>query len=273
MPRVVVSALLVMAAAIAFAARAPRVIDPEAERVALVAHIERSVAIINVTAREVRHRRFDSAVILEEGSALGTGALLSRDGVVLTAAHVVENATEVSVRFIEGDDQRAEVIFSDDSADIALLRVASVPPGAVPATLGDSDAVRKGQNVYIVGNPVGVEFSLSSGIVSGRHSTSQVFGGTVDAEKIQTDAAMNAGSSGGPMFNGRGEVIAIAQQILSRSGGSEGLGFGLAINVVKELLAGDPCLWLGFSAVALDIETIHHNSLVGALALKKEMGQ
>jgi S1-C subfamily serine protease len=146
------------------------------------------------------------------------------------------------------------VIFIDGSADIALIRVPTVPEGIEPARLGDSDAVRKGQTVYIIGNPVGVEFSLSTGIVSGRHAMTHVFGGDGELELIQTDAAMNAGNSGGPMFNSRGEVIAIAQRILTSSGGSEGLGFGVAINAVRKVLTGDPCLWLGFSAIPLDAE-------------------
>jgi len=244
--------LLTLLAVPSPAATARQPLDAETERVTLIETLERSVAVIMVSAREVRHLRTN--VIVDEQPAIGSGVLLTADGVVLTAAHVVSDATEVSVRFYTGDEQQVDVIFSDDAADLALLRVPVVPAGAQPATLGNSDLVRKGQTVYVLGNPIGVEFSLSAGIVSGRHAVRHLFGGDAEAEMIQTDAAMNAGNSGGPMFNGRGEVIAIAQRILTSGGGSEGLGFGVAVNAVRKLLTGDPCLWLGFSAVALDGE-------------------
>ena len=251
--RTIATALLPALFAVAIAAAPPkRLPDAESERVRLIERMERSVALVEVTARTVRHRR--TAVVVDEGSGIASGVLLTADGVVLTAAHAVDDASRVSVRFRSGDSQSADVIFIDGPADIALLRVPQVPPGAEPATLGDSNSVRKGETLYIIGNPVGVEFSLSTGIVSGRHTAGHVFVESGELEMIQTDAAMNAGNSGGPMFNARGEVIAIAQRILTSSRGSEGLGFGLAINEVRKLLTGDPCLWLGFVAIALDGE-------------------
>jgi serine protease Do len=119
----------------------------------------------------------------------------------------------------------------------------------------------------VIGNPVGIEFSLSTGVVSGRHSTRHVFGGSVEAEVIQTDAAINSGNSGGPMFDSRGEVIAIAQSILSKGGGFEGLGFGLSINTVKKVLGLDPCLWLGFSGVSLSETSAELLNVPGANGL------
>ncbi|MGH9367799.1 MAG: S1C family serine protease [Thermoanaerobaculia bacterium] len=169
----------------------------------------------------------------------------------MTAAHVVTGADRTRVKTKDGEPLPARIVFSDEPADLALLRVDAGRSPLVPARLGDSDRVRKGETVYVIGNPFGIEYSLSVGIVSGRHPVGHVFGGSVQAEVIQTDAAINEGNSGGPMFNSRGEVIAIAQTILTREGGSEGLGFGLAINVVKKILGLDPCVWLGFSGVPL----------------------
>ncbi len=252
MPRLLILLVLSAIAVPAVPAPTKRDVDPEADRVQLVERMERSVALVTVTSREVRHRR--AAVVVDKGPAVASGVLLTADGVVLTAAHAVSDASEVSVRFRSGEPQPAQVIFIDSSADIALIRVPAVPPGIEPATLGDSAAVRKGQTIYIIGSPVGVEFSLSAGIVSGRHAPKHVFGENAEMEMIQTDAAMNSGNSGGPMFNGRGEVIAIAQRILTSGGGSEGLGFGVAINAVRKVLARDPCLWLGFSAIPLNAE-------------------
>lgn len=223
--------------------------NEETRRVALVARLENSAVLVRVEGGRISHA--SEEVSLEPSGGLGTGAILSRDGLVMTAAHVVAEAERITIRLRDGRERTAQVVFSDEGADVALLRMESPPGDLVPARLGDSDRVRKGETVYVIGNPVGIESSLSVGVVSGRHSTSHLFGGAAEAEFIQTDAAMNAGNSGGPMFNSRGEVIAVAQRIVTGSGGSEGLGFGLAINVVKKILQMDPCIWLGFSGVPL----------------------
>jgi serine protease Do len=222
----------------------PRVPAEESARIVLLQRIEKSVVRINVNEGDT------------DGSqaALGSGVVASPDGLIITAAHVVADARAVEVTLFNGASQTATVVYLDRGVDIALLRLQQPPPAEALARLGDSDALPKGSTVYVIGNPFGLESSVASGIVSGRHSAAHVFGrddGADQAELIQTDAAMNSGVSGGPMFNSRGEVIAIAQSILSKSGGSEGLGFGLAINSVKKILALDPCVYLGFSAVPL----------------------
>ena len=221
----------------------------ESRRVDLVARLEKSVVLIKIEGRGIVHEK--EGISLEQSESLGTGVVLAADGLVLTAAHVVADAASIRVRLLDGAERTARVVFSDDGADLALLRMESPPAGLVAARLGDSDRVRKGETVYVIGNPVGIESSLSVGVVSGRHRASHVFGGSVEADVIQTDAAINAGNSGGPIFNSRGEVIAVAQGIVTRSGGSEGIGFGLAVNAVKKLLQMDPCLWLGFTGVPL----------------------
>ena len=221
----------------------------ESRRVELVARLEKSVVLVKIEGRGIVHEKEE--ISLEPSGSLGTGVILASDGLVLTAAHVVADAELIRVRLLDGTELAARVVFWDDGADLALLRMESPPAGLVAARLGDSDRVVKGETVYVIGNPVGIESSLSMGVVSGRHRASHVFGGSVEAEVIQTDAAINAGNSGGPIFNSRGEVIAIAQRILTEGGGSEGLGFGLAVNVVKKILQMDPCIWLGFSGVPL----------------------
>jgi len=222
----------------------PQVPAEESARIVLLERIEKSVVRINVNESDT-----DGSQV-----ALGSGVVASPDGLIITAAHVVADARAVEVTLFNGASQTATVVYLDRAVDIALLRLTQPPPAEALARLGDSDALPKGSTVYVIGNPFGLESSVASGIVSGRHSAAHVFGrddGADQAELIQTDAAMNSGVSGGPMFNSRGEVIAIAQSILSKSGGSEGLGFGLAINSVKEILALDPCVYLGFSAVPL----------------------
>ncbi len=228
----------------------PPPLTEEERRVSLVEQLERSVVLVFAEGRGVTHAR--ERLSLEPTKSLGTGLVISADGLVLTAAHVVEEAQRLKVKLGDGEPVPARTVFADEEADIALLRLETAAPGLQPATLGDSDRVRKGEAVYVIGNPVGIERSLSVGVVSGRHPFRHVFGGNIQVELIQTDAAINSGNSGGPIFNSRGEVIAIAQRILTEGGGSEGLGFGLAINVVKKILALDPCTWLGFSAIPLD---------------------
>lgn len=224
--------------------------DEETRRVNLIATLERSVVVVLVEGREISHDR--QLLTLQPSEGLGTGIVLSPDRLVLTAAHVVAGAERVRVKTKGGEPFPARIVFSDEPADLALLRIDVGALPLIPARLGDSDRVRKGESVYVIGNPVGIEYSLSVGVVSGRYAAGRVFGGSVEAEVVQTDAAINGGNSGGPMYNSRGEVIAIAQSILTQGGGSEGLGFGLAINVVKKIVALDPCVWLGFSGVPLN---------------------
>lgn len=226
--------------------------EEETRRIELVARLEHSVVLIHVEGREIEHRRAEVTFLPSE--SLGTGVVLSRDGLLLTAAHVVEGAERIVVRLADDQQFPARVVFEDEMADIALLRLDGERATLEPAALGDSDKVRKGETAYVLGNPLGIERTLTVGVISGRHTLPHVFGGNVQAEVIQTDAAINQGNSGGPIFNSRGEVIAIAQRIMTESGGSEGLGFGLAINSIKRLLDLDPCVWMGFGGVALDGE-------------------
>lgn len=224
--------------------------DEEGRRVALVAKLEKSVVLVKVEGSEVAHE--DERVAIEQTRGLGTGFALDADGLILTAAHVVRGAEKVTVATNDERDSPAVVVFTDEDADIALLRLKEPIGALAPAKLGDSDHLRRGDTLYVMGYPQGVGKSLSMGLMSGRHKGGHLFGGSVEAELIQTDAAINGGNSGGPIFNSRGEVVGVAQMILSKSGGSEGLGFGLAINVVKKLLGLDPCVWLGFSGIPLN---------------------
>lgn len=224
--------------------------DAEEERIRLVARLERTVVLIRAEGREIAHE--EKRIRLEPSEWLGAGFLIGEDGLVLTAAHVVAAAEKLRVKIEDREPVAARVVFADEAFDVALVRL---EPGAGPlavVTLGDSDAVRTGQTVYVIGNPNGIERSLSAGVVSGRHPAMHVFGGSLNADLIQTDAAINSGNSGGPIFNSRGEVIAMAQSILTTGGGSEGLGFGLAINAIKKMLGLEPSSWLGFSSMPLD---------------------
>ncbi|MEL6516153.1 MAG: Do family serine endopeptidase [Pseudomonadota bacterium] len=166
--------------------------------------------------------------------ALGSGFVVSEDGFIVTNNHVIQGADEILIEFFEGGELEAEVIGTDPNTDLALLKVDSDRPlPFVP--WGNSDDARVGDWVMAVGNPLGQGFSVSAGIVSAR---GRALSGTYD-DYIQTDAAINRGNSGGPLFNMDGEVIGVNTAILSPNGGSIGIGFAMssrvATNVINQL--------------------------------------
>ena len=164
-------------------------------------------------------------------SALGSGFVISEDGYVVTNNHVIEGADEILIEFFSGQELPAKVIGTDPNTDIALLKVETdVPLSFVP--FGDSDGARVGDWVIAMGNPLGQGFSVSAGIVSARN---RALSGSYD-DYIQTDAAINRGNSGGPLFNMDGEVIGVNTAILSPNGGSIGIGFSMASNVVTRVV-------------------------------------
>ena len=165
-------------------------------------------------------------------SALGSGFVISADGYVVTNNHVIEDADEILIEFFSGDEMPAEVIGTDPNTDIALLKVDAENLDFV--NFGDSDGMgsRVGDWVIAMGNPLGQGFSVSAGIVSARN---RELSGTYD-DYIQTDAAINRGNSGGPLFNMEGDVIGVNTAILSPNGGSIGIGFSMASNVVKNVV-------------------------------------
>lgn len=164
-------------------------------------------------------------------AALGAGFVISEDGFVVTNNHVIEGADEILVEFFSGEELPATVIGKDPNTDIAVLKVESDTP--LPfVSFGDSDVARVGDWVMAVGNPLGQGFSVSAGIISARN---RALSGSYD-DFIQTDAAINRGNSGGPLFNMDGEVIGVNTAILSPNGGSIGIGFSMASNVVTNVV-------------------------------------
>ena len=182
---------------------------------------------------------------------LGSGVLISTDGKILTAAHVVQAADYVAVEFADGKSVTAHVIASNPLADVALLQTDSVVSDVIPARLGDSDKVEVGDDVYIIGAPYGLTHSLTVGHISAKRVSNGALGGFAKLELLQTDAAINQGNSGGPMFNMAGEVVGVVSQILSRSGGFEGLGFAITSNVARKVLVDDRSFWTGVDGYML----------------------
>jgi len=167
------------------------------------------------------------------GSALGSGFVISADGFIVTNNHVSESADEIMIAFFDGGGGlRAEVVGTDPRTDIALLKVD--PPQPLPfVEFGESDLARVGDWVLAIGNPLGQGFSVSAGIISARNRSLQ---GAYD-DFIQTDAAINRGNSGGPLFNMEGDVIGVNTAILSPNGGSIGIGFSMSSAVVERVVS------------------------------------
>jgi len=165
-------------------------------------------------------------------SALGSGFVISADGFIVTNNHVIEGADEIEIEFYSGDRRPAVVIGTDPNTDIALLKVEATDLPFV--AFGDSDGPgsRVGDWVMAMGNPLGQGFSVSAGIISARN---RALSGTYD-DYIQTDAAINRGNSGGPLFNMDGQVIGVNTAILSPNGGSIGIGFAMSSSVVSNVV-------------------------------------
>ncbi|MEM9011436.1 MAG: Do family serine endopeptidase, partial [Pseudomonadota bacterium] len=164
-------------------------------------------------------------------SALGSGFIISADGYIVTNNHVIEEADEIQIELFDGETLPAIVIGRDPQTDIAVLKVE--PDEPLPfVQFGDSDAARVGDWVMAIGNPLGQGFSVSAGIISARGRSLR---GSYD-DFIQTDAAINRGNSGGPLFNTNGEVIGVNTAILSPNGGSIGIGFAMSSTVVEPVV-------------------------------------
>ena len=179
------------------------------------------------------------------GQGIGTGFVVSKDGYILTNAHVVndngQTAQSVTVVFKGAGTQTTKVTGTiagvDLSTDVAVIKVdPSQAPTLQPVPLGDSSKVQVGEPVVAIGNPLGLDFSVSSGIVSAVDREMQSPNGSTIKNGIQTDASINPGNSGGPLFDSKGDVIGINEQIASQSGGNEGIGFAVPIDTaVAEL--------------------------------------
>ena len=185
---------------------------------------------------------------------IGSGVLVATDGKVMTAAHVVHTMDEISVEFLGGETVPARVIASEPAADLSLLQLERVPAGVRVAAMANSDAVRVGDQVIVIGAPYGLRHSVSVGWISARWAPNTVYKAMPLAEFFQTDAVINTGNSGGPMFNLAGEVVGIVSYNISKSGGSEGLGFVVTVNTAKQLLLEQRSFWSGLEGRLLTDE-------------------
>jgi S1-C subfamily serine protease len=184
---------------------------------------------------------------------LGSGVVISKDGLILTAAHVVHISDSVHVEFKNGEKVLGKIVASEPTADVALVKLEKIPDDLQPAALGDSEKVSVGEDIFIIGAPYGIGHSLTAGYISGKRRPPEksMFH---DVEFFQTDAAVNMGNSGGPMFNMNGEVIGIVSHILTQSGGFDGIGFAVTSNTAKQLLLEEKRVWSGIDGHLLTDE-------------------
>jgi S1-C subfamily serine protease len=216
-------------------------------------------SVVNITNRSIAYDMFMQPVP-QEGS--GSGFMYDAQGHIVTNFHVVEGADQLIVTLSNGAEYEAELVGEDAINDLAVIRVDASQdlPAAVP--IADSDLVRVGQFVVAIGNPFGLEQTLTVGVIS---ALGRIIQSPTDdrfiGEAIQTDAAINPGNSGGPLLDLQGRVIGVNSQIISPSGASSGVGFAVSANtvrrVVPELIARGyyPHAWLGISSLPLNANT------------------
>jgi serine protease Do len=210
-----------------------------------------SVVIVRMTQKQMAsgpERQLVSA------PGLGSGVVISADGKVVTAAHVVQTADDITLEFQGGEIIPAKVVSSEPTTDVALLQLERTPPNIVFAKFGDSETVEVGEKIFIVGTPMGLSHTLTVGHISARRNLNTVYSGMSRSDFFQTDAAINQGNSGGPMFNMAGEVIGIVSHILSRSGGFEGMGFVVTSDLARRILLERHPFWSGIQGYVLNGE-------------------
>ncbi len=214
---------------------------------------------------------------------IGSGVVISDDGKIMTASHLVHSADTIHVEFLNGDVIPARVISSVPYADVALIQLRYLPKKLQVAALGNSDQVLVGDEVFVIGAPYGYSHTISKGIVSARYKPGELDTELGMSELLQTDAAINKGNSGGPMFNEQGQVIAIVSHIISHSGGNEGLGFAVTSNMSKKLLLEDKPVWSGLDGIIITklaavlnvpqpagylVQHVAHNSIADRIGIR-----
>jgi len=211
----------------------------------------------------------------------GTGTVIDRQGRILTADHVIAGATSVSVIFEDGTTRTAKVLGGDPATDVAVLKVNPSGLKLHPLSLGSVSAMRIGNPLAVIGDPFDFHRSLSTGVISGLDRTIQAPNGFTIAHAVQTDAAMNPGNSGGPVLDGGGQVIGVADQIATGGSGADsstGVGFAVPIDIAKselpQLEAGHAPAhaYLGVSAEDATINGGKSGALVGTVAPRGPAG-
>ncbi|MFN8008904.1 MAG: trypsin-like peptidase domain-containing protein [Terriglobia bacterium] len=192
-----------------------------------------SPAVVNITSTTINFDFFFNA-LPQQGA--GSGSLIDAEGHILTNFHVIENARVLEVTLADQRKFKAKVVGADPSNDLAIIKIdpAKKPLPFIP--MGSSSNLQVGQKVLAIGNPFGLEGTLTTGVISSLRRTIRAENGKLIDDIIQTDAAINPGNSGGPLLNSHGEMIGINSQIVSPGGGNVGIGFAIPVNTAKAIV-------------------------------------
>lgn len=191
-------------------------------------------SVVNITTRALRSDLMFLDVTPTEGS--GSGSVYDQRGHILTNYHVVEGAQQIHVTLANGQSYPAGLVGQDPSNDIAVLRIDAPQEELLPVALGDSNNLRVGQKIYAIGNPFGLERTLTVGIISSLNRTLMSRNQRTIRSVIQIDAALNRGNSGGPLLNSRGELVGMNTAIASRTGENTGVGFSIPVNTIRRIV-------------------------------------
>ncbi|WP_197524809.1 S1C family serine protease [Botrimarina hoheduenensis] len=210
----------------------PRLTPEELANIRVYDTVNQSV--VNIATSTVQ---YDFMGMPIEGSGSGSGAILDKEGHILTNQHVIDGADQVQITLASGAAFNARVIGSDKEYDMAVLKIEADPEVLNPVKLGRSDNLRVGQKAYVLGNPFGLEGTLTTGMISSLNRTvPSRRGGRAMTGMVQTDAAMNPGNSGGPLLNSSGEMVGMCVAIVSATGQNAGVGFAIPMNRIRRFL-------------------------------------
>lgn len=210
------------------------------------------MSTVQVTAR--------SQSLFETSTSTGSGFIYNINGVIVTNNHVVEEASEFLITFIDGTTLEASLLGTDPYSDIAVLKIDDTPFQLYPLALGDSSELKVGERVYAIGNPFGLSGSITEGIISQLGRSITAVGGYLIVDVIQVDAAINPGNSGGPLLNEVGEVIGVTTAIITTTGTFSGVGFAIPSDLVKRVVPSliDQGLykhpWIGITGLDVTFE-------------------
>ena len=208
----------------------PNVVSDEQNSIEVYKTVSPGVAFINTTS--VRESMWGT----QEGKGSGSGSVIDSNGHILTNYHVVEGAQRLTVSFGGDKTYPARYVGGDPDTDLAVIKIDSPPAGLAVIPLGDSDALVVGQKVLAIGNPFGLDRTLTTGVISGLQRPIRARNNRPIDAAIQTDASINPGNSGGPLLDKFGRMIGINSQILSPAGGSVGVGFAVPVNTAKRVI-------------------------------------
>ncbi len=209
----------------------PSTVTDEQNSIEVYKSISPGVAFINTTSYQQ-----DFWGDVQEGKGNGSGSVIDTNGNILTNYHVIEGAQKLTVSFGGEKTYPASVVGGDPDTDLAVIRLDAPPSGLTVVSFGDSDKLTVGQKVLAIGNPFGLDRTLTTGVISGLQRPIRARNGRPIDAAIQTDASINPGNSGGPLLDKYGKMIGINSQILSPAGGSVGVGFAIPANTAKRII-------------------------------------